>query len=86
MTGISNDLIVTFGTGEHRTITNNYQRNANKCHCWERQKTGSNFMQAIKGASVTIKYTGLPNILMVLSETRNSKDSVIQSGDRLLSL
>ena len=45
---------------------------------WERRKTGSNFTQAIKGAFVTVKYTGSPNIFMVFNETSDSKDSVNQ--------
>lgn len=44
--------------------------------CWERIKTGSNFMQAIKGAFVTVKYTGSPNTFMVFNDTSDSKDSV----------
>ena len=46
--------------------------------CWKRRETGSNVKQAIKGAFVSVKYTGLPNIQMIFNETRNSKDSVYQ--------
>ena len=32
-------------------------------------------MQAIKGAFVTVKYTGSPNTFMVFNDTSDSKDS-----------
>ena len=35
-------------------------------------------MQVIKGAFVTVKYTGSPNTLMVFNDTSDSKDSVNQ--------
>lgn len=78
VTRISNDLIVTFWMVNISAITNNYQRNTNKYHCWERRKTDSNFIQAIKGVFVTIKSVRFPNILIVFDEKSNLKDLVNQ--------
>ena len=41
--------------------------------CCERRKTGYNFMEAIKSAFVTVKCTGLPNILMVFNGNKRFK-------------